>query len=261
MKWVGLIVCCLMSVRIFAQGYSDAAQTALAGSNVVSFRNGIQHLNPAAISQNKSKKIGLSQALPYTLPEIRYNSIFYIFHHKNNYIGVDYNHLSFDALIDQTVSILYAKKLNDKLSLGIKIKNNFIQIEANRYYKVIPEIGFVYNINKYLDIGSYWLQSQSLLEFNQWQSSLKTGVKFKKLKKLAIYVSTEINSNAHIVIKSALEYQSSERLASRIALSTDESYLSFGVYYKIKRLEIECANSLHKYLGMSPCLTLSYEIK
>jgi hypothetical protein len=99
------------------------------------------------------------------------------------------------------------------------------------------------------------------LEFNQWQSSLKTGVKFKKLKKLPIYVSTEINSNAHIVIKSALEYQSSERLASRIALSTDESYLSFGVYYKIKRLEIECANSLHKYLGMSPCLTLSYEIK
>ncbi len=261
MKWVGLIVCCLMSVRILAQGYSDAAQTSLAGSNVVSLRNGIQHLNPAAISQNRSKKIGFSQALPYTLPEIRYNSLYYIFHYKNNYIGIDYNHFSFDALVDQSVSILYAKKLNDKLSLGIKIKNNIIQIETNRYYKVLPEIGFVYNINKHIDIGTYWLQSQSLLEFNQWQSNLKTGVLFKKIRKLPIYVCTEINSNAQIVVKSGIEYISSERLASRIAISTDESYLSFGVFYKIKKLEIECANSLHRYLGMSPCLTISYEIK
>ncbi len=261
MKWVGLIVCCLMSIRILAQGYSDAAQTALAGSNVVALRNGIQHLNPAAITQNKSKKIGLSQALPYTLPEIRYNSIFYLFNGKNNYIGIDYNHLSFDALSDHTLSILYAKRLNEKLSLGIKIKNNFIEIESNRYYKVLPEIGFVYHVNKNFDIGSYWMQSQSLLEFNQWQSSLKTGLLFKRIKKLPIYVSTEINSNGQIVIKSGLEYKSNDRFASRMALSTDESYLSFGIFYKIKKLEIECSNSLHKYLGMSPCLTLTYEIK
>lgn len=261
MKWVGLIVCCLMSIRILAQGYSDAAQTALAGSNVVALRNGIHHLNPATISQNKSKKIGLSQSLPYTLPEIRYNSVFYLFNFKNNYIGVDYNHLSFDELIDHTISILYAKKLNEKLSLGIKIKNNFIQIETNRYYKVVPEIGFVYHANKYIDIGSYWLQSQSLLEFNQWQSSLKTGISYKKIKKLPIYLSTEINSNAQIVLKTGLEYRSNERLATRLAISSDNSYLSFGVFYKIKKIEIECANSLHKYLGMSPCLTMTYEIK
>ncbi len=260
MKWVGLIVCCFVSIRILAQGYSDAAQTALAGSNVVALRNGIQHLNPAAITQNKSKKIGLSQALPYTLPEIRYNSVFYLFNRKNNYIGIDYNHLSFDALSDHTLSILYAKRLNEKLSLGIKIKNNFIEIESNRYYKVLPEIGFVYHVNKNFDIGSYWMQSQSLLEFNQWQSSLKTGLLFKKIKKLPIYISTEINSNGQIVIKSGLEYKSNDRFASRIALSTDEAYLSFGIFYKIKKLEIECANSLHKYLGMSPCLTLTYEI-
>lgn len=261
MRWVGLIVCCLMSIRILAQGYSDAAQTALAGSNVVALINGIHHLNPATITQNKSKKIGVSQSLPYTLPEIRYNSVFYLFNHKNNYIGIDYNHLSFDALNDHTISILYAKRLNERLSLGVKIKNNLIEIESNRYYNFLPEIGFVYNINKHLDIGSYWLQSQSLLEFNQWQSSLKTGILFKKVKKLPVYLSTEINSNAQIVVKSGLEYKSNERLVTRVAISSDESYLSFGVFYKIKKLEIECANSLHKYLGMSPCLTLTYEIK
>lgn len=261
MKWVGLIGCCLISSSILAQGYSDAAQSALAGSNVVSLMNGNQHLNPATITQNKSKKFGLSQSLPYTLPEIRYNSIFFLYQLKNNYIGVDYNHLSFDELLDHTISIIYAKKLNDKLSLGIKIRNNFIQIEQHRYFKALPEIGFVYQFSKNIDLGSYWSQSQSLLEFNQWQSSIISGVSFKKYKKLPIYISAQINSNAYLIINSGVEYKINNRFATRLAISSDNSYLSFGFYYKIKNIEIEGANSLHKYLGMSPCLSLTYEIK
>lgn len=260
MRWVGLIACCMMSIRVFSQGYSDAAQTALAGSNVVSLANGIQHLNPAAITQIKKRKIGFSQALPYSLSEIRYNSAFYLFSRKNNYVAFDYNHLSFDAFTDHTFSIVYAKKLNEKLSLGVKIKYNFIRVELNNYHKVMPEIGLIYRVNKYVDFGTYWSQSQSLLEFRQWQSSIKSGVIFKKIKKLPIYVSTEINSNAEIFIKSGFEYHVTERLFSRIALSTEDSYLSFGIFYKLKRVEIEFANSMHKYLGVSPCMTISYEL-
>lgn len=260
MRWVGLIVCCMMSIRVFSQGYSDAAQTALAGSNVVSLANGVQHLNPAAISQIKKRKVGFSQALPYSLPEIRYNSAFYLYSRKNNFIAIDYTHLSFDAFSDNTFSIVYAKKLNEKLSLGIKIRYNYIKVELNTYHKVLPEIGLVYKINKYVDIGSYWCQSQSLLEFRQWQSSIKTGMLFKKIKKLPIYVSTEINSIAEVFIKSGFEYHITEKLFGRLALSTEDSYLSFGLYYKLKRFEIECANSMHKYLGISPCMTISYEL-
>lgn len=260
MRWVGLIVCCLMSTRVFSQGYSDAAQTALAGSNVVSLANGIQHLNPAAITQIEKRKIGFSQALPYSLPEISYNSLFYQYNRKNNFIAIDYTHLSFDALSDNTFALVYAKRLNEKLSLGIKVKYNFIRVELNNYHKFLPEIGLVYRVNKYTDIGTYWSQSQSIFEFRQWQSSIKTGLLFKKIKKLPIYLSTDINSNADLFLKCGFEYRITEKLYSRLAISTEDSYLSFGIFYKIKRIEIECANSMHKYLGISPCMTISYEL-
>lgn len=253
MRWVGLIGVVICCAEGMAQGYSDAAQTAFAGADVVNVRNGFQDINPATIAQIEKSKIGFSQSRPFLIQELPYNSIFFATKHKNNFIGLDFKHFNFDQYLHQNLKFLYAKKLSDRLNLGIITGLNHQRYESLHRYEFELGFGIHYKYKKHVDFGSI------IKRRNKQDFIIKTGLAYTKSKKLPIYLSLELSPNERYKFSTAFEYRISEKLQARLGLSSDENYFSFGFLYRIKKLEIEVATALHKYLGQSPCITISYE--
>ena len=253
MKWVGLIGVVFCCADVMAQGYSDAAQTAFAGADVVNIRNGFQDINPASITQLENSKIGISQSSPFIIKDLQWNSIFFSNKFRNNFWAVDYKSFSFDRYRNRHTVFLYGKKLQDQLSLGIRIKLVNIRAEEIHRYFLAHSIGINYRLNKHLIIGSYYVKDPLLNAY------LRTGIEFKRHKKVPLFLSFEINEKQQIKIATALEYLISKKLSTRFSLSSSENFMGFGFSYTIKQIQIEASTSLHTYLGPSPCITLCYE--
>ncbi len=253
MKWVGLIGVVFCCADVIAQGYSDAAQTAFAGADVVNIRNGFQDINPASITQLEKSKIGISQSSPFIIKDLQWNSIFYTNKFRNNYWALDYKNFSFDRYRNRHTAFLFGKKLQENLSLGIRIKLVNIRAEEIQRYFLAHSIGINYRPRKHLVIGSYYVRDPLLNAY------LRTGIGYNKYKKVPLFLSFEINEKQQIKLASALEYILSKNLSTRFSLSSSENFMGFGFSYSIKKIQIEASTTLHTYLGPSPCITLSYE--
>jgi len=169
---------------------------------------------------------------------------------------------------EQKVALSFSKKLSDKLNAGIQFdyfSNRFPENERTKGFATF-ECGLTFKTTEQLTLGAH--------VFNP----VKNGFKLPegKQKMPAIYrlgghyqfsdlvvVSAEVQkySDSPFVVKSGLEFSPVKNMALRFGISGRPVQYTTGIGYSFGKITTDFAFSYHGHLGLSPSVSIQYNLK
>ncbi len=186
-------------------------------------------------------------------------------HQKIGTLGLSVHYFGYGPYNEQKIGLSYAKKLFKRLSIGAQF--NYIGTRfGNSYYGAAHaftfELGILTKITKHLHLAAH-VFSPARIELPNGEalpSVFKIGMAYLPSTKLRLTAEVEKNLVHPVNAKFGIEYQAIEVLYIRAGLATTPVLASFGLGLKLKALRIDLATSYHTTLGLSPSLSVSYEI-
>lgn len=171
------------------------------------------------------------------------------------YFGIsDYN--------EQKVGLSYARKLFEKLSLGVQF--DYINTRIREYGNAgvfTFELGFSAPLNKEITVGGRIFSPMrvSLTEGEELPGVLGVGFSYTPSKKVTFNGEVEKSIENDLVIRAGIEYQLHPVVAIRVGGNANPTLATFGAGFKInENFHIDVATSYHQVLGISPGFGVRY---
>ena len=222
--------------------------TALTHTNEFSFVN-----NTAAAVEQKKTSLALYTNTNFLVEELFTHQIVFNLPINKAFLGISMRYQGFAAYNKTNTSIGIAKRLHERLGLGLRIAYQHINTFENfNNKKLFTHLSAYTKINEKLDVGlSYSIGS----EFKHHLTGL--GIKYHYIDWMACTdVIWDLNQKPYINI--GVEYKFISSLFVRAGIAQNISYPTVGLGIKTKTLSINTAIHYHHTLGFSPSLDLVF---
>jgi len=210
-------------------------------------------LNPEAIVYGERR---------FELSDLNQVAAAVVFPSELGAFGLQMSYFGFDLYNEQKIGIAYARRLMDKLSLGVQFDWLNTQIANYGNKGVITfEIGLMSPITSNLTIGVHLYSPMrvELIEGEELPPVFKVGLAYEASKKVLLTAEVEKESDLNPNVKAGLEYLIHPSLAIRLGVASNPSLFSFGLGYRINnQFFIDVASSYHQDLGFSPSISVRY---
>jgi len=212
--------------------------------------NPISGIAPISLNPNC---IGISYSNRYLLKETNTFLGFGSYNFKFISVGFYANYFGNQAFWYSTQSFLLAKKLNDKLSLGVSFSHTIVDQGAqySNFHQYAPSVGMMLKpLNK-------WKFSTALRNISHQQNTaygfndFVIGISYF-VKSISIHAQVEKMQKAKTQIDFMGEYDLKKKLYFLLRTSTGNEPLSLGVECKLSGISILFIFSYHTVLGSSP---------
>jgi len=166
---------------------------------------------------------------------------------------------------EQKVGISYARKLFDKLSMGVQF--DFLNTRITDYGSAAVftfEIGFVAPINKELTVGARIFSPMrvAITEEEEVPGLLGIGFSYQPSKKVVFNTEVEKGIDTDLSIHAGIEYQIHSVVSLRLGGAANPTLATFGLGIKISdQFNIDIATTYHQVLGLSPGIGIRYGLK
>ncbi len=174
-----------------------------------------------------------------------------------NYGITDYN--------EQKVGLSYARKLFDKLSMGVQF--DFLNTRITDYGSAAIftfEIGFVAPINKELTVGARIFSPMrvTISEEEDVPGLLGIGFSYHPSKKVTFNGEVEKGIDTDLSIRAGIEYHIHPVVSLRVGGAANPTLATFGLGFRISdQFNIDIATTYHQVLGLSPGIGIRYGLK
>lgn len=177
--------------------------------------------------------------------------------------GLSVGYYGFSEYNEQKIGLTYARKLFDKLSVGVQFDylNTSIAEYGNKGV-VTFEIGLQSKLSNKIHIAAHVFSPATiaLTEDDVLPTIFKLGGAYLPSEKITFLLEVEKDLDYPIQVKSGLEYKVVEALALRVGVATNPSLMSFGVGYRLKSgLAIDVGARVHQVLGVMPAVGLIWQ--
>ena len=221
--------------------------------------------NQAGLAFLESPFAGISYENRFLVSELSRNFVGAVIPTKNGTFGISLTSFGYNLYNEGKYGLAYARKLTDKMSLGVQLNYMTIRIgnDLGRTNNVTAEIGFQAEVMEGLNMGVHVFNPTNTNLTNAPTENIPTvfriGAKYNVSDKVFVVAETEKDTERSAFFKAGLEYHVIDKLYLRGGISTDPIYSSFGFGLNLKNVKIDFATSYQQTLGYTPQFSLSYQ--
>lgn len=179
--------------------------------------------------------------------------------------GLSVQSFGAESYSEQKVALAYARKLFDKLSIGVQF--DYLNTSIDEYGStgaITFDIGFMAPLNDEISVGvrAFSPVRVALTEQEDLPGLLGVGFSYHPSKKVSVDAEVEKAVDTDLAVRAGLEYWVHPKLAIRAGGAANPTLATFGVGLRLnEQFKIDLASSWHQVLGISPGLGLRYELK
>jgi hypothetical protein len=216
--------------------------------------------NPAGLSELVGISTGLYGEQRFALADLRQISAVGAIPTASGTFGLVLGYYGFTAYNEQRIGIAYARKLADKLRLGLQAYsfNTRIQDYGNKSLLSF-ELGLQMDISKQVSLAFRAANPirVAIIDEEYLPTVLSIGFRYQPGKQVSLLGEVEKDILFPVRVRFGVEYQVLEALYLRAGIATDPSLLSFGIGYELqKNFQLEFAAAYHQYLGFTPGISV-----
>ena len=222
--------------------------------------------NQAGLAFLEKPFIGISYENRFQLKELSRNFIGLALPTESGTIGISALSFGNQLYSEAKYGLAYARKLNDKMSLGVQLNYMTTRLPADYGSRknLSAEVGLMASLSDELQVGVH--------VFNPTQSELsesvseniptvfRIGAQYKVSEKVFIAAETEKDLEREAIFKSGIQYHVLEKLYLRTGISTNPTYSSFGFGMLLEQFIIDFSTSYQPRLGYTPQFSISYDL-
>ena len=177
--------------------------------------------------------------------------------------GLSINYFGFEDFNQSKIGLTYARKMMEKLSVGIQFDMLSTQIAGYGNKNLFTfEIGVQSELIENLLLGFHLFNPVKLeiIEDEFVPTVLRAGATYTASKKLMLHAELEKDFDFPFVFKSGIEYELMNDFWLRIGVQTNPTALSFGLGYQMKNgLRFDLATNYHQELGFTPSIGVGFD--
>lgn len=223
-------------------------------------------VNPAALTQQQQKAIGVYTTRPYLLQALSTHQLAAVLPFSNGNFGLQLQYGGFKNYNETNIGLAYGRNIGKTLSLGIQFTYNRQAIPGQ--YKgggVGATAGLIYHLTEKLNGGLYFTKTgvlstgKSLSQQSNDCYGIGLGYDVSKQFFIGVNIEKETSSPAGIAV--AMQYNFMEQLYGQFCLltTTHTPFVAVGTAWK--KLQVAISGSYHPHLGISPGLQLIFSHK
>lgn len=245
---------------------AGADHAAMGGTNATAQNVFSAHNNPAGLGFVDKIGFGLYADRPFLIKEINnFNLSVAVPVSKVGTFGVDVNFLGYNAYNETRAGFAYARSFGDKVAAGVKFDYLRLAIKNNGAKNTFAfGVGVQYQPLKVLRIGAYVYNPVAMTLDKTYKEKLATsfnlGLSYMPSEKFMITIEGEKELNEKARFKGGMEYRPIKPLFLRVGAATNPTVISFGVGTEFKSFRIDAAASWHLQLGITPQVSVVYQI-
>lgn len=267
MKNLYLFLILLLSYPIFAQNHTPSAAGAQ-GLSMGGTRTSTQGIS--AIFGNQAGLTALEQTSfiafgenRFFLADVNQFSVGCGISTASGNFGIALQYFGFEAYNEQKIGLAYARKLFDKLSVGVQLDYLGLRIpDYGNRSNITAEIGLQTQLNPSLCIGIHAFTPFTIAwtDDDFVPTILALGAAWQPSEKVTMTAEIEKDINFPVNAKLGLDYRIVEVLSLRIGVNTYPVQNSFGVGLNLNKLKIDIASVYHQVLGVTTGFSVIYAL-
>jgi len=184
---------------------------------------------------------------------------------KSGTFGLSIHYFGFEQYNESKIGLSYARKLMEKLSVGVQFDMLRTQITEYGSSNLFTfEVGLQSELIENLLIGIHLYNPVKLeiIEDEFLPTVLRAGATYKASKKLLLHTELEKDLDFPFIFKAGVEYELVQNFWMRVGVNTNPTSLSFGLGYKMKNgLAFDLASNYHQDLGFTPGIGILFEMR
>ncbi len=244
---------------------SKGSQSAALGYTGICLNNVWSTMNnQAGLASLKKITAGIYIENKFLIQSLNTKSLAFAIPASSGTFGASFIQFGESEYNETSIGLSYGMTLSPKFSVGIQLFHYAInQTQELGHAGVFSfQGGFIFKYNNELKIAFHIFNPQFIVKNNnqpQLAEIVKLGLLYQISENLNSYLEFHNHSIYKSGINSGLEYLGQNNLAFRIGYSTIHHKLTFGAGFRLQKLLINFASSIHDVLGYSPQISLTYE--
>ncbi len=251
------------SAQVFMRPVDNAAAMALGGASVAYPGTGLGMSNEAITGLGEKRGIFASSALPFGIPDWQ-TARFQAFTRldANSGLGLDAVHSGIEAYSEQSLNLVYGRKLAAKLFLGGGV--SLMRVSAKEYgaqNNATFSLGFLAHALPKIWIGARVFNPvQQTVARNTLPTVLRIGGAWKPSDLVVLLAEMEKDLERPTQLKAGLEYRPVAPLVLRAGVRSGRAgRVAFGAGFQLKNgLSLHAATEWHPILGFTPAAMLAW---
>ena len=247
--------------RPVAAVYAGLGACSIDHVDVFSFTN-----NQASLAQMKSASAGVYGERRFMLNELSLYQLAIAVPTNSGNFGFKAGYFGFSDYNESQMGLAYARKLGNKVDVGVQFNYNGIQVSGYGNSSAINfEIGTVFHLTDRLNAGvhaynpvggKYGKDSEEKLA-----SIYTVGLGYEASDKFFVSAEIEKEENQTVNVNAGMQYKFLPQFMIRAGIVTNTSVLYGGASLFLKTFRLDVAASYHPQLGVTPGLLLIYDFK
>lgn len=219
--------------------------------------------NQAGLANMKGLAAAISGEQRFLLTEINSLSAGVAYGKGFGTFGLSLGYYGFKDYNEQKIGLAYARKLFDKLSIGLQF--DFLNTQIAEYGSkglVTFEIGLQSQITKKIHLAAHVFSPAtiSVTEDDVLPTVFKLGGAYLPSDRVTFLIEVEKDLDYPVQVKAGLEYQILDAVSLRAGVGTNPTLMSFGVGYQLKSgLSIDVGARVHQVLGVMPAVGMVFQ--
>jgi long-subunit fatty acid transport protein len=221
--------------------------------------------NPANLWGLDKMTVILASEWRYGVENLRPIALGFAAPSKSSVLGFTYQNFSFDTWRDNTLGVIYARKLMAKLDVGVHLRYQFIKIPAYESQSIIGfDLGFNALIINNLRLG-FQVQNPFPFKLNATEivpSVFRLGTAYQVNINVLVSLETVKILSFPAIFRLGMEYKFDKKWLLRGGYESNPSAFSFGLGAILSdHFSMDLALSNHAVLGLTPAITIAYKTK
>ena len=270
MKYFLLLISIIFSQSIYIGQLlqnSGAFSTSIAGldvnnENIWSINNNIGQL-----SKLEKTTISISSFQPFLIKDFTTSSFVLGVPTNMGAIGINYSNCGNIHLQMHHIGCGYSLKMGENFQSGIKL--NYSQINAGDFYNnnslFSADIGMGADLSEELKIGAiinnFTFTKMANFNDERLTTNFMFGASYYFSKDLIIHTGIDKNINYPASFLAGINYQPNEKIFLNAGVGSKPSLSSFGFGIIQQNLIFCFATQIHQFLGWSPEISVTYQVK
>ena len=244
--------------RPVAAVYTGLGAYSINHADVFSFIN-----NQASLAQMKSAAAGVYGERRFMLNELSLYQLAIAVPTNSGNFGVKAGYFGFSDYNESQMGLAYARKLGNKVDIGVQFNYNGIQVSGYGNSSAINfEIGTIFHLTDKLHAGvhaynpvggKYGKNSEEKLA-----SIYTVGLGYEASDKFFVSAEIEKEENQPVNVNAGMQYKFLPQFMARAGIATNTSNVYAGVGLFLKTFRLDVVASYHPQLGVTPGLMLVY---
>ena len=220
--------------------------------------------NQASLAQLKNTSAGVFSERRFMLEEMSlYQAAVGVLTSSGNF-GLKAGYYGFSDYNETQLGLAYARRLGNKMDLGVQFNYNAIRINSYGNASAINfEIGTILHLTDKLHAGLHAYNpvggKLGKNEEEKLASVYTVGIGYEASEKFFASAEVEKEENQPVNVNAGMQYKFLKQLMARTGIATSTSNVYFGAGFFFNSFRLDAVISYHPQLGISPGLLILYD--